>query len=427
VGGGTGICVSFVTIGVGLISVPLTVQYLGAEQYGIWITISSFLAWLYVSDMGFGSALTNALATASGLEDVNLAKSLVATAFWTLILISIFIFILLLSLIPQINWEKLLNVSTKVSLKELKTAIFFTIFFFCLSFPASISISIYRGYQETHKGNLWSISGSVFSLISLLLVVRIEGGLVLLVIAMIGSNTFVKVVNIIYLFFFDKPEICPCPRAIRRTCFKQMWNIGIYYLIQQLGNIGMFHIQPIILTQIKGPFVVGPFNIAYRLLTLPHQMLILLLSPLIGAYGEARARGELKWIRNTLIYTTAASTVMMVLLLIPLYLISPWIITLWAGPEMVPDMKTLKWLSFYAISTGLATPLAIFLQGLQEAKAIAILTILNGMFTIFSSIYLVKTFGTQGMAMSMSMALTLITIPICLIYSVKGIINLVKE
>jgi O-antigen/teichoic acid export membrane protein len=91
VGGGTGICVSFVTIGVGLISVPLTVQYLGAEQYGIWITISSFLAWLYVSDMGFGSALTNALATASGLEDVNLAKSLVATAFWTLILISIFI------------------------------------------------------------------------------------------------------------------------------------------------------------------------------------------------------------------------------------------------------------------------------------------------------------------------------------------------
>jgi hypothetical protein len=30
----------------GFVSVPLTVHYLGAERYGVWLTISSLLLWV---------------------------------------------------------------------------------------------------------------------------------------------------------------------------------------------------------------------------------------------------------------------------------------------------------------------------------------------------------------------------------------------
>ena len=49
---------------------PLTVHYLGAERYGVWLTISSLLTWMSMTDFGLaGNALVNVLAEASGKDD----------------------------------------------------------------------------------------------------------------------------------------------------------------------------------------------------------------------------------------------------------------------------------------------------------------------------------------------------------------------
>ena len=56
-----------ITIAAGLISLPLTVKYLGKEQYGIWLAINSLLQWLYISNLGLsGNALVNKLSDANG-------------------------------------------------------------------------------------------------------------------------------------------------------------------------------------------------------------------------------------------------------------------------------------------------------------------------------------------------------------------------
>src|SRR5665647_914819 len=49
----------------GLISVALTVRYLGIERYGLWLIISTLLAWLNLTDFGVGNAITNKLSEAS--------------------------------------------------------------------------------------------------------------------------------------------------------------------------------------------------------------------------------------------------------------------------------------------------------------------------------------------------------------------------
>jgi hypothetical protein len=47
---------------ISFLSVPLTVHYLGAERYGVWLTISSLLTWMTMTDFGLaGNALINVL------------------------------------------------------------------------------------------------------------------------------------------------------------------------------------------------------------------------------------------------------------------------------------------------------------------------------------------------------------------------------
>lgn len=39
--------------------VPLTIGYVSSELYGVWLTISSVLAWLSFLDVGFSQGLKN--------------------------------------------------------------------------------------------------------------------------------------------------------------------------------------------------------------------------------------------------------------------------------------------------------------------------------------------------------------------------------
>src|SRR5690349_19553868 len=67
-----------------LISVPLTLNYLGAERYGLWITISSLILLLGFADLGVGNGLLNAIAQANGRDDRHDAESYVSSAFFVL-------------------------------------------------------------------------------------------------------------------------------------------------------------------------------------------------------------------------------------------------------------------------------------------------------------------------------------------------------
>src|SRR5437763_767538 len=65
----TGMAGRGVNVLVSFLSLPLTIGYLGKERYGLWVTITTMLAWLNIADLGLGNSLTNALAEADGKGD----------------------------------------------------------------------------------------------------------------------------------------------------------------------------------------------------------------------------------------------------------------------------------------------------------------------------------------------------------------------
>src|SRR6267142_4411311 len=80
------------TLLMGFVSVPLTVDYLGPERYGVWLTISSLLLWVALTDFGLaGNALVNVLSEAGGNDDRAAARQYTASAFWALVSIALVI------------------------------------------------------------------------------------------------------------------------------------------------------------------------------------------------------------------------------------------------------------------------------------------------------------------------------------------------
>jgi O-antigen/teichoic acid export membrane protein len=229
-----------------------------------------------------------------------------------------------------------------------------------------------------------------------------------LVIALLGAPTIVRLINTVHLLFREKAYLKPNIRFFSLEKFKRLWNLGKYYVFQQIGNIGMFHIQPIVLAHLVSPMSVGQFNISYRLMTLSQQMLILLMLPLVGAYGEARIRNDWDWIRKTLIGTTCGSLVIMFFLTLVLASISGSVITWWVGESMVVGRSTISWLSLYAVATGFSTPVVMFVQGFEEVRNIAFIAMINGMFTLMIGVALTAAYGTAGMAAAMAFGMMIV-------------------
>jgi hypothetical protein len=173
---------------VGLVSVPLTVSYLGPERYGMWITLSSFLTWLTLADLGLGgNGLINTLADANGRDDRQLGREMVATAFWSLAGIAgVFVIGGALAL-PFVPLEVLFRPSAHGVMSELQWAVGLAFGSWFLALPLNTVTAVFYGYQEGYLSNTWAVVGSLASLLALVVVTHIHGGLVELVLALCGS------------------------------------------------------------------------------------------------------------------------------------------------------------------------------------------------------------------------------------------------
>ena len=113
---GVGFLVSF-------LSVPLTIGYLGRERYGVWILLSSLLAWVRLADLGIGNGLRTAIASALGSGRPDLVRTLLSTAFALLCTIAAVLGLMAAVAWPWINWVPLFGITTEDARAEVGPAI----------------------------------------------------------------------------------------------------------------------------------------------------------------------------------------------------------------------------------------------------------------------------------------------------------------
>ena len=401
---GTGIAVSLVTI-------PLVMGYLGQERYGIWVILGSLASWLLISDLGFsGNALVNALSEANGRDDRALGQQLVATAFWCLMAIAGVLTLLFTLLFPVIPWASFFNSSPDIPAWELHWAVILSLACFLLMFPFRIVGSVYSGYQEGYIGYIWAIIGSILTLFVLFGITRVPGGLLELVLALSGARVIVALANAVYLFYQQRPWLFPRLRNVTRKSFQRLRSLGLKYLVSQLAGIALLHSQPIIITQLLGLGEVSIFHIAHRILTLPLMVVQMFTFPLLAAYGEAYSRRDWPWMSRTLRRSLLASLLIGICSSLPLALIARPVIEIWVGSNLVPDFTLVISLCAYVVLCCAATPISVFLHGLECVGGQASITVVSSILTVGFGIGLTGEWGLTGMgiAMAVGMAVNLI-------------------
>uniref|UniRef100_A0A7V0Z6R2 Polysaccharide biosynthesis protein n=1 Tax=candidate division WOR-3 bacterium TaxID=2052148 RepID=A0A7V0Z6R2_UNCW3 len=390
--------------------VPLTINYLNIEQYGIWMTLLSTLSWVGFFDIGLGHGLRNKLAEAVSMNDIRLAKTYVSTAFAAVTLIGLIFFLILILILPFASWNKIFNTNS-ISNAELLKVIFIVGFSFLLNFVLSLSNSLYYAYQEASLPSLRNILQNLIALIVIYFLIHYTSGSLFYLGICYGLSMVFSNLSLIYFFFKNHLEVKPSIKYVDITRLSEIASLGIKFFIIQIAALVIFATDNMIITQVLGPAEVTPYNVVFKLfsiITLAHGIM---LAPLWSAYIDAYAKGDIQWIKNTL----KKLNLLMIPIIIAVFILIIFardIINIWVGPNIKYPNLLVVFMGVYTVISTWNNIYAYFINGIGKVELQMYSAIVAGAINIPLSIWFAKSLemGISGVILGTIVSLSLFAI-----------------
>lgn len=347
---------------------PLTLNYVNPSRYGIWLTLSSIVAWFSFFDIGITHGLRNKYAEARAKGDNKSAQIYISTTYGILAIVFITIWLLFLVINPFLDWSDLLKLSPEYSSDVSKLAlIVFT--YFCMQFVLRTITTIISADQEPAKASLIDVIGQIISLVVIVILVKTtEGSLVNLGIALCASPLLALIGANIFFFKGKYREFKPTFSKVKFSYAKSLFNLGVVFFIIQIAGLIQFESANIIISRNFGPADVTDYNIVYKYFGVLSMGFTIFLTPFWSAATEAYVKNDIGWIRDSMKKYNILNIFFILLGIIMLFFADD-IYDLWLGEETVNiDFLLSLWgLIFFTVSI-FGSKYVSFLNGISALR-----------------------------------------------------------
>lgn len=322
--------IRIVSVPISFILVPLTMNYVNSDSYGIWITISSIVAWMSFFDIGINNGLRNKLTQSIAIGDLNLSKKYVSTTYAILGLISLSIFVLFFIFNIFLDWSVILNTAPKLT-NELSNVALIVVGYFSLKFFLSTINTILMSYQQPASASFRGLIEQASSLVVIYFLTKFTNGSLLnLALGLCISPLIILIFFNISLFYGRFKEISPSLQFVDFSITKDLMGIGLKFFIIQLAGIVQFQSANFIIIQSYGSNEVTIYNIVFKYFSILTMLMAILMTPIWSAVTDAYAKNDYSWILKIEIKFRKVSLFLSILGLIML-LSSNFIYELWLG------------------------------------------------------------------------------------------------
>lgn len=347
---------------IGLVLMPMTIGYVNSETYGLWLTISSMVAWISFFDIGIGNGLKNRLAEALAAEDYELGRKYVSTTYTILSLIFIPLMLLLIPIAQLLDWPSILNVNAE-NCEGVLTAITITIAYFCLNFILNTINVVIMAEQRPADASLRSLMQQVVSFIIIFILTKTtEGSLIKLCIALCASPILVVSFFNFTLFSGRYKKIAPSLRYIDFKVAPKLLKLGVQFFIIQIASVIQFQMTNFLILRYFGGTEVTAYNVAHKYFNIVMMVWTILVTPLWVGFTDAIAKRDYQWIDLVFKKYTKAYLLFLVGGLFML-LISGWVYDKWMGDKVSVQFSISLWVFVYNLVFMYATLYVNFLNG----------------------------------------------------------------
>lgn len=390
----------FLSIAISFLLVPVVINTLGKEEYGIWIVLTTIVGWLGFFDLGLGNGLRNKYAEAKARGSIEDVKRYVSTGFFVICGISLALFLLFMLAYPFVSWTAVFAADASLA-PQLNTLIIIVVASFCLRFACNIIGTLLTADQKPAITNLINLLGQALSLIVVIVMVKFSNpNLLQLGAALSISQMLPVVIAAIFLFSTRYKTIAPKKKYFSRSYVSDIFSLGIKFFAIQITALVIFQTNNFVIAHVCSLNDVTDFNIAYKYMSILQIGFTTLLTPLWSASTDAYTRGDIQWIKNAvrkINYLWVASIAVGLLMVV----VSPFAYKIWLKGSVVADYLLLSLCLVYFLALTFDNIYRNFMNGTGKIRLQFILTLSQAILHIPLIIIAGKQFGLYGILLVM--------------------------
>jgi O-antigen/teichoic acid export membrane protein len=397
-----------VALAVLLVSVPLSLGYLGRERFGLWMTAVAAAELLSFASLGLDKGLLNALAAADGRDDRAAARRLVSTAFALLGGIVVVLLALFALAYPAQPWARLLNVAAADEAGPVMAVLTVCAL---LALLASLVDTIQSAYQDGFLNGLWKAAGRLLSLAALAVAIALGKSVAWVALAVAGAPLLASLGNAIMLFGRRRPWLAPRLRSLRRHSARVLLGSGSLFFLTQLALTVAYYADNLIVAQFAGSEAVSAYAVTARLFDLPGMLLLLVGAALWPPLAEAIARRDVAWAERGLRRLIIASLALAAATALPLMLLGPALLRWWVGGAVAPPGSLFAAFALFWLLSAVTQPIAVFLGAANALRFQLGCAALLAAAGLALKLALAQRFGMAGVAWGRLAAEALLLVP----------------
>ena len=383
------------TVVVGLVTVPLTIQYLGPSRFGIWMVLSSYVGFLQYADLGIGVGLQNQLAESIANDEKQKAKQTVSSA----ICLGMFIFALVSAiavfLLPLVPSESIVLVDDPSVESEVIPAAQLILIASGYGVLSGFYQRIFNALQRGYIQSLLVSIGNLVGLLCIWLSIQFDLGLNGIVVSFLLGRLVLLQIGILYYVLVR--DLRPSPRYVSLAKIVDLAKTAWPAFLTQVSALLILACPAIVIGQRCGSEAVVEFSIVQKILSILGAYYVANVLALWPAYTDAKARHDIDWVKKTYRASQKRCLKVQIIASIAMLLLGPFVIKYWTKGEIPSTDITLiavtcLWFSFhlFSMSSGM------LLNGFSELKKQAIYGPIIGIAAIAIAFLVPREWGAIG-------------------------------
>ncbi|MER9829155.1 hypothetical protein NKJ51_12310 [Mesorhizobium sp. M0134] len=399
-----------VSVGSGLITVPLTIGYLGPELYGMWATIVSFIAILSFADLGLGNGVLSGVADAAGRDDLATARRYVSSGYLALTLIAGVFAVVFAITFPLVEWSSFFNVKTPLAMSEAAPAVAVFAACFICGIPLAVVQRVQLGMQRGFLAAAWQCVSGLLTLVGLLAAVFLEAPLPWLILVFAGVPVLVNALNSFTFYRNIGRAVAPSVRLASWIAGRRIARIGSLFFVLQVVVAVAYASDTFLVAHLVDASSVASYNVPERMFGMVSIVIGMALTPLWPAYGEAIARGDHGWVRQTLRRSLITAVPIAAAATIAIAIVGPYLLSLWVGDKIMIVPGLLWGFALWKTVETAANTFGAFLNGSNVIMQQVVISILTAIAALSLKLYLVPLYGVAIVPWSTAAAFLAFTI-----------------
>lgn len=398
------------------IYVPIVLNYLGIEKYGVWATILAILSWISYFDLGIGNGLRNKLTEAISKKELDKQRKLVSSAYAFVAITMLGVVVLFCTVAMKINWERVFGVENLT--ENLYVIVCASVMVVAINFVLSICKNIFYAMQKAADVSLMELITQILNVFGILIARKLWPANLFIMLLSYGLSMGITNVIFSIILYLKNKEIIPKIKYVDWIEGKELTGIGVQFLLVQICNLVLFTTDNILISYLYGASDVTPYSTVNKLFTAISNIYIAFLAPIWTATTKAKLENRWNDIRSIikkLIILMVPFSIIAIILVLMFRNISQW----WLQQELNYSSVLIFEGCVYCILIMWNNAFCNIAYGLELLKVSLIVSSIQAVINLPLSVFFAKTVNMESAGIMLgticSMGIAALVIP-CAVY-----------